>query len=172
MCQDSAEEWVEAQPSKQLPKAWQTSGEPTSSDTSGTTQPNVQVRFASSSNYNINMFLFHNVVVPKLQFTGTTDGCRDLKWCFLELKRSFPTQSVGLISPQRDEWMTFDFLAMKTISTSERRAEKERQKGEERARAQAVEQVCARLVVKEEWINKKMDFYRPSTTAIKENACK
>lgn len=68
--------------------------------------------------------------------------------------------------------MTFDFLAMKTISTSERRAEKERQKGEERARAQAVEQVCARLVVKEEWINKKMDFYRPSTTAIKENACK
>ncbi|RVE64670.1 hypothetical protein OJAV_G00127990 [Oryzias javanicus] len=80
--EDSAEEWVEAQPPKQLPKAWQTSGEPKSSETSGTTQPSVQ----------------------------------------------------------RDEWMTFDFLAMKTISTSERRAEKERQKGEERAKAQAVEQ--------------------------------
>uniref|UniRef100_A0A672FIZ8 CWF19-like protein 2 n=1 Tax=Salarias fasciatus TaxID=181472 RepID=A0A672FIZ8_SALFA len=41
---------------------------------------------------------------------------------------------------QRDEWMTFDFLAMKTTSTSERRAEKERQKEEERAKAQAIEQ--------------------------------
>ncbi|XP_029965039.1 CWF19-like protein 2 [Salarias fasciatus] len=43
-------------------------------------------------------------------------------------------------SAQRDEWMTFDFLAMKTTSTSERRAEKERQKEEERAKAQAIEQ--------------------------------
>lgn len=43
---------------------------------------------------------------------------------------------------QRDEWMTFDFLAMKTTSTSERRAEKERLKEEERAKAQAIEQVC------------------------------
>lgn len=43
---------------------------------------------------------------------------------------------------QRDEWMTFDFLAMKTTSTADRRAEKERQKEEERAKAQAIEQVC------------------------------
>ncbi|XP_061576508.1 CWF19-like protein 2 [Cololabis saira] len=41
---------------------------------------------------------------------------------------------------QRDEWMTFDFLAMKTTSTAEKRAEKERQKEEERAKAQAIEQ--------------------------------
>ncbi|XP_041851108.1 CWF19-like protein 2 isoform X2 [Melanotaenia boesemani] len=41
---------------------------------------------------------------------------------------------------QRDEWMTFDFLAMKTTSTAERRAEKERQKEEERAKTQAIEQ--------------------------------
>ncbi|XP_028276162.1 CWF19-like protein 2 [Parambassis ranga] len=41
---------------------------------------------------------------------------------------------------QRDEWMTFDFLAMKTTSMAERRAEKERQKEEERAQAQAIEQ--------------------------------
>ncbi|XP_039987654.1 CWF19-like protein 2 [Xiphias gladius] len=41
---------------------------------------------------------------------------------------------------QRDEWMTFDFLAMRTTSTAERRAEKERQKEEERAKAQAIEQ--------------------------------
>ncbi|XP_015244822.1 PREDICTED: CWF19-like protein 2 [Cyprinodon variegatus] len=46
-----------------------------------------------------------------------------------------PTQNV-----QRDEWMTFDFLAMKTTSTAERRAEKDRQKEEERAKAQAIEQ--------------------------------
>uniref|UniRef100_A0A8C7ZG61 CWF19-like protein 2 n=1 Tax=Oryzias sinensis TaxID=183150 RepID=A0A8C7ZG61_9TELE len=39
-----------------------------------------------------------------------------------------------------DEWMTFDFLAMKTVSTSERRAEKERQKEVERAKTRAVEQ--------------------------------
>ncbi|XP_047450222.1 CWF19-like protein 2 [Mugil cephalus] len=46
-----------------------------------------------------------------------------------------PVQNV-----QRDEWMTFDFLAMKTTSTAERRADKERQKEEERAKAQAIEQ--------------------------------
>nr|XP_019944229.1 PREDICTED: CWF19-like protein 2 [Paralichthys olivaceus] len=46
-----------------------------------------------------------------------------------------PSQNV-----QRDEWMTFDFLAMKTTSTAERRAEKEKQKEEERAKAQAIEQ--------------------------------
>ncbi|KAJ3591038.1 hypothetical protein NHX12_008985 [Muraenolepis orangiensis] len=38
---------------------------------------------------------------------------------------------------QRDEWMTFDFLAMKTTSTTERRAEKDRLKGEEKAKSQA-----------------------------------
>ncbi|KAM9733173.1 CWF19-like protein 2 isoform 1-T1 [Menidia menidia] len=46
-----------------------------------------------------------------------------------------PAQNV-----QRDEWMTFDFLAMKTTSISEKRAEKERQKEEERAKAEAIEQ--------------------------------
>ncbi|XP_070685094.1 CWF19-like protein 2 [Pempheris klunzingeri] len=46
-----------------------------------------------------------------------------------------PAQNV-----QRDEWMTFDFLAMKTTSTTERRAEKERLKEEEREKAQAIEQ--------------------------------
>uniref|UniRef100_A0A8C9YHJ8 CWF19 like cell cycle control factor 2 n=1 Tax=Sander lucioperca TaxID=283035 RepID=A0A8C9YHJ8_SANLU len=40
----------------------------------------------------------------------------------------------------RDEWMTFDFLAMRTTSTSEKRAEKERLKEEERAKAEAIEQ--------------------------------
>ncbi|XP_029303044.1 CWF19-like protein 2 [Cottoperca gobio] len=41
---------------------------------------------------------------------------------------------------QRDEWMTFDFLAMRTTSTAEKRAEKERLKEEETAKAQAIEQ--------------------------------
>ncbi|XP_076591864.1 CWF19-like protein 2 [Chaetodon auriga] len=48
---------------------------------------------------------------------------------------SSPGQNV-----QRDEWMTFDFLAMRTTSTAEKRAEKERLKEEERAKAQAIEQ--------------------------------
>uniref|UniRef100_A0A1A7WB14 CWF19-like protein 2 n=2 Tax=Iconisemion striatum TaxID=60296 RepID=A0A1A7WB14_9TELE len=48
---------------------------------------------------------------------------------------SSPAQNV-----QRDEWMTFDFLAMKTTSTAERRAEKDQQKEAERAKAQAIEQ--------------------------------
>lgn len=43
--------------------------------------------------------------------------------------------------------MTFDFLAMKTTSTGERKAEKERLKEEERAKAQAIEQVMACLLV-------------------------
>ncbi|KAM6988381.1 CWF19-like protein 2 isoform 2-T2 [Tautogolabrus adspersus] len=51
-------------------------------------------------------------------------------------KNQSPAQNVQ----QRDEWMTFDFLAMKTTSTTEKRAEKERLKEEERAKAQAIEQ--------------------------------
>lgn len=43
--------------------------------------------------------------------------------------------------------MTFDFLAMKTTSTGERNAEKERLKEEERAKAQAIEQVMACLLL-------------------------
>ncbi|XP_031697110.1 CWF19-like protein 2 [Anarrhichthys ocellatus] len=46
-----------------------------------------------------------------------------------------PAQNV-----ERDEWMTFDFLAMKTTSTAEKRAVKDRLKEEERAKAQAIEQ--------------------------------
>lgn len=42
--------------------------------------------------------------------------------------------------------MTFDFLAMKTTSTVERKAEKERLKEEERATAQAIEQVMPSLL--------------------------
>ncbi|XP_023648215.2 CWF19-like protein 2 [Paramormyrops kingsleyae] len=41
---------------------------------------------------------------------------------------------------QRDEWMTFDFLSMKTTSVVERRAEKEREKEAERERSQVLEQ--------------------------------
>lgn len=41
--------------------------------------------------------------------------------------------------------MTFDFLAMKTTSTMERRAEKEQLREMERAKAQIIEQVIACL---------------------------
>ncbi|XP_036939779.1 CWF19-like protein 2 [Acanthopagrus latus] len=52
-----------------------------------------------------------------------------------------PENNIGTAqNVQRDEWMTFDFLAMSTTSTTERRAEKERLKEEERAKAQAIEQ--------------------------------
>lgn len=43
--------------------------------------------------------------------------------------------------------MTFDFLTMKTTSTMDRRAEKERLKEEERAKAQAIEQVMSVFLV-------------------------
>ena len=47
--------------------------------------------------------------------------------------------------------MTFDFLAMKTTSTTERRAEKDRLKGEEKSKAEAIEQVsvdvCATISI-------------------------
>uniref|UniRef100_A0A8C6U2R3 CWF19-like protein 2 n=1 Tax=Neogobius melanostomus TaxID=47308 RepID=A0A8C6U2R3_9GOBI len=61
----------------------------------------------------------------KEKVTGPGDGSSD---------------SSELFVLQRDEWMTFDFLAMKTTSTTERRAEKDKQKEEERAKAQAIEQ--------------------------------
>ncbi|XP_064841353.1 CWF19-like protein 2 isoform X2 [Oncorhynchus masou masou] len=41
---------------------------------------------------------------------------------------------------QRDEWMTFDFLTMRTTSTAEKRAEKERLKEEEKQKAWVIEQ--------------------------------
>ncbi|XP_045559947.1 CWF19-like protein 2 isoform X1 [Salmo salar] len=41
---------------------------------------------------------------------------------------------------QRDEWMTFDFLTMRTTSTAEKRAEKERLKEEEKQKARVIEQ--------------------------------
>lgn len=41
--------------------------------------------------------------------------------------------------------MTFDFLAMKTTSVAERRAQKEAEKEVEREKAQAIEQVCVCL---------------------------
>ncbi|KAL0973436.1 hypothetical protein UPYG_G00203610 [Umbra pygmaea] len=41
---------------------------------------------------------------------------------------------------KRDEWMTFDFLTMRTTSTAEKRAEKERLKEEENEKARVIEQ--------------------------------
>ncbi|XP_056120109.1 CWF19-like protein 2 [Rhinichthys klamathensis goyatoka] len=50
-----------------------------------------------------------------------------------------PTSTVASTS-QRDEWMTFDFLAMKTTSVAEKRAQKEAEKEVEREKAKAIEQ--------------------------------
>ncbi|KAA0702386.1 CWF19-like protein 2 [Triplophysa tibetana] len=49
-----------------------------------------------------------------------------------------PTSSAS--TNQRDDWMTFDFLAMKTTSVTERRAQKEAVKEAERDKAKAIEQ--------------------------------
>ncbi|XP_061683945.1 CWF19-like protein 2 [Syngnathoides biaculeatus] len=61
-------------------------------------------------------------------------------WKATEKRKSSVSDSDSAQNIQRDEWMTFDFLAMKTTSTAEKRAEKERQKEQERAKAQAIEQ--------------------------------
>ncbi|XP_055053468.2 LOW QUALITY PROTEIN: CWF19-like protein 2 [Misgurnus anguillicaudatus] len=50
------------------------------------------------------------------------------------------TPTVSTSTNQRDDWMTFDFLAMKTTSVAERRAQKEAEKEAERQKAQAIEQ--------------------------------
>ncbi|KAG2457011.1 GCYA2 cyclase, partial [Polypterus senegalus] len=52
-------------------------------------------------------------------------------------------------SSQRDEWMTFDFLTMKTVSTSFLRAEKEKIKEDKIARQQEVEKHQRVLLLKE-----------------------
>ncbi|XP_060744287.1 CWF19-like protein 2 isoform X1 [Tachysurus vachellii] len=55
---------------------------------------------------------------------------------------------------QRDEWMTFDFLALKTTSVAERRAEKEAAKGAEREKARSLEQAgLHRLELNPYWKN-------------------
>ncbi|KAK9961740.1 hypothetical protein ABG768_007140 [Culter alburnus] len=50
-----------------------------------------------------------------------------------------PTSSSASTN-QRDEWMTFDFLAMKTTSVAEKRAQKEAEKEAEREKAKSIEQ--------------------------------
>ncbi|XP_037533944.1 CWF19-like protein 2 [Nematolebias whitei] len=61
-------------------------------------------------------------------------------WQVTEQSKTSESSSSPAQSVQRDEWMTFDFLAMKTTSTAARRAEKDRQKEAEREKAQAIEQ--------------------------------
>ncbi|KAJ8256776.1 hypothetical protein COCON_G00189280 [Conger conger] len=51
-----------------------------------------------------------------------------------------PSTASPTDTSKRDDWMTFDFLAMKTTSTEERRAEKEKQKEAEREKARCIEQ--------------------------------
>ncbi|XP_051933703.1 CWF19-like protein 2 isoform X2 [Hippocampus zosterae] len=61
-------------------------------------------------------------------------------WKVSEKSKSPENNGDSTQNVQRDEWMTFDFLAMKTTSVAEKRAEKDRQKEEEWAKAQAIEQ--------------------------------
>uniref|UniRef100_A0A4W5KR67 CWF19 like cell cycle control factor 2 n=1 Tax=Hucho hucho TaxID=62062 RepID=A0A4W5KR67_9TELE len=52
----------------------------------------------------------------------------------------FPSDSLSWASCPLDEWMTFDFLTMRTTSTAEKRAERERLKEEEKQKARVIEQ--------------------------------
>ncbi|XP_061775241.1 CWF19-like protein 2 isoform X2 [Nerophis ophidion] len=61
-------------------------------------------------------------------------------WKVPDKSKAAETEGNSTQNVKREEWMTFDFLAMKSTSTAERRAEKERLKEEERAKAQAIEQ--------------------------------
>ncbi|XP_019741428.1 CWF19-like protein 2 [Hippocampus comes] len=61
-------------------------------------------------------------------------------WKVSEKSKSPENNGDSTQNVQRDAWMTFDFLAMKTTSVAEKRAEKDRQKEEEWAKAQAIEQ--------------------------------
>ncbi|KAG9265288.1 CWF19-like protein 2 [Astyanax mexicanus] len=54
-------------------------------------------------------------------------------------EQATPTAS-STSNDQRDEWMTFDFLAMKTTSVAERRAQKEAEKEAEREKERSIEQ--------------------------------
>uniref|UniRef100_A0A1A8CUX5 CWF19-like 2, cell cycle control n=1 Tax=Nothobranchius kadleci TaxID=1051664 RepID=A0A1A8CUX5_NOTKA len=65
---------------------------------------------------------------------------RSKPWQVTEQSKTSESSSSPAQNVQRDEWMTFDFLAMRTTSTAERRAEKDQQKEAERAKAQAIEQ--------------------------------
>ncbi|NP_001028924.2 CWF19-like protein 2 [Danio rerio] len=58
----------------------------------------------------------------------------------LEAEPEATPSSSSASNNQRDEWMTFDFLAMKTTSVADRRAQKEAEKEAERQKAQAIEQ--------------------------------
>ncbi|KAI4893844.1 hypothetical protein NFI96_021322 [Prochilodus magdalenae] len=64
-------------------------------------------------------------------------GGVDKAWKVSE--QATPTDS-STNSNQRDEWMTFDFLAMKTTSVAERRAQKEAEKEAEREKERSIEQ--------------------------------
>ncbi|XP_076832456.1 CWF19-like protein 2 [Brachyhypopomus gauderio] len=64
-------------------------------------------------------------------------GGSDKAWKISKQTTATGTSTDGT---QRDEWMTFDFLAMKTTSVAERRAQKEAEKEAERERERTIEQ--------------------------------
>ncbi|XP_058884500.1 CWF19-like protein 2 isoform X1 [Acipenser ruthenus] len=64
-------------------------------------------------------------------------GSADKSWKVQKEKSDLAENSAP---KQRDEWMTFDFLTMKTVSTTALRAEKEKEKEAEKERVQAIEQ--------------------------------
>ncbi|XP_017346471.1 CWF19-like protein 2 isoform X2 [Ictalurus punctatus] len=80
-----------------------------------------------------------------------TTGSVDKAW---KVTGQAQTASSSTNSAQRDEWMTFDFLALKSTSVAERRAEKEAEKEAERKKAQSLEQAgLHRLELNPYWKN-------------------
>ncbi|XP_051717737.1 CWF19-like protein 2 [Ctenopharyngodon idella] len=66
-----------------------------------------------------------------------SSGGGDKAW---KAEHEAPPTSSSASTNQRDEWMTFDFLAMKTTSVAEKRAQKEAEKEAEREKAKSIEQ--------------------------------
>uniref|UniRef100_A0A6Q2XP38 CWF19-like protein 2 n=1 Tax=Esox lucius TaxID=8010 RepID=A0A6Q2XP38_ESOLU len=69
-------------------------------------------------------------------------GASGKAWKIPDKSEVKPTGSIPTLAEnnKRDEWMTFDFLTMRTTSTAEKRAEKERLKEEESEKARVIEQ--------------------------------
>ncbi|MEQ2212465.1 hypothetical protein XENOCAPTIV_000033, partial [Xenoophorus captivus] len=118
---DSEEEWVEAH--TQPVKAWKVQSK--ASEDGLSPAQNIQVCLVQCPQFP--QLLEPDVLTQALTFSLSGNSIFFFSDCVSISKR--------------DEWMTFDFLAMKTTSTAERRAEKDRQKEDERAKAQAIEQV-------------------------------
>ncbi|XP_074840897.1 CWF19-like protein 2 isoform X2 [Carettochelys insculpta] len=75
--------------------------------------------------------------VEWVESTASQSVCPEKAWKIKKDQQLDTTENTGV---QRDEWMTLDFMSMKTVSAASLRAEKETDKLLEQQKAQAIEQ--------------------------------